>query len=116
MCYRNLASSKHAAISGIAQGSNLGPLVFLVFISCIRLCMRSQILVYVDDVKLRSTIDTPTESSTVAGAERIDRRRSGQVVPKRITLSFHLLIRLRIMEWGFSRFQTLSFQLLDIEA
>ena len=54
-------SESFTLISGVPQGSVIGPLLFLIFIGDIRDGVTASILVYVDDSKVKSKIKTSTD-------------------------------------------------------
>lgn len=59
-------SSSALLTSGIAQGSHLGPLFFIIYINDIKSCFRhSNFLMYADDLKLFSTITSPIDCLNV---------------------------------------------------
>jgi ribonuclease P/MRP protein subunit RPP40 len=58
-CYVNVLgfySARLVVNSGVPQGSNLGPLLFLLFINDIVEMFSLNVLLFADDVKLYSTI------------------------------------------------------------
>lgn len=54
--YRNFISEKYAATSGVPQGSNLGPLLFLLYINDIVTVIKCLKLLFADDLKLYQEI------------------------------------------------------------
>lgn len=53
VCYGGFSSSEFRAYSGVPQGSNLGPLLFTIFINDISDCIRNcEYLLYADDLKM----------------------------------------------------------------
>lgn len=63
--YRNFLSLPLCPSSGVPQGSNLGPLLFLIFIDDIVECVGCETLLFADDLKLFSTVDTLDDCSNV---------------------------------------------------
>lgn len=57
--YRGFCSKNIVVDSGVPQGSNLGPLMFLIFINDITSCVKnSRILMYADDLKIFKNIES----------------------------------------------------------
>ena len=55
--YKNTKSKHFKVLSGIPQGSNLGPLLFCLFVNDIpKFVKNSKVLMYADDVKIYSEI------------------------------------------------------------
>ena len=56
------SSSKGKVISGVPQGTVLGPLLFLIYINDLSDRVNSQIRLFADDSYLYKTIDTPQDT------------------------------------------------------
>ena len=59
---RGYVSDEVSIISGVAQGSHLGPLLFIIFIRTVKNC---KVLIYADDVKLYRIVSSPLDSSAI---------------------------------------------------
>jgi hypothetical protein len=60
--HKNATSSDYLALSGVPQGSNLGPLLFLIFINDLPQCLRNtKCLMFADDIKIYRKVDNLTE-------------------------------------------------------
>ena len=59
------SSSKGKVISGIPQGTVLGPLLFLIYINDLPDRVNSQIRLFADDSYIYKTIDTPQDTSSL---------------------------------------------------
>lgn len=59
--YEHFRSSPYVVSSGVPQGSNLGPLLFLIFINDLLDTIKCQRLAYADDLKLFDKIDAPSD-------------------------------------------------------
>lgn len=59
--YLGFQSRKFSTLSGVPQGSNLGPLLFTIFVNEICQNMSSNYLIYADDVKIFRRIDDVTD-------------------------------------------------------
>lgn len=59
--YSGVASKTYISTSGIAQGSNLGPILFLVFINDIVNSIQCETLLYADDLKIFTKINSKTD-------------------------------------------------------
>lgn len=58
VCYNGFLSNVYSATSGVPQGSNLGPLLFLIFINDLCSSLECNNLMFADDLKLYSSITT----------------------------------------------------------
>ncbi|CAF4930014.1 unnamed protein product [Pieris macdunnoughi] len=59
-------SKEFTAISGVRQGSHLGPLFFNIFINDIGSCVQgSKFLMFADDLKLYRTVNSPEEAMSL---------------------------------------------------
>lgn len=58
-------SVPYRAISGIPQGSNLGPLMFLIFVNDLLGVIKSECLAYADDIKLFKRISDRSDCDTL---------------------------------------------------
>lgn len=57
--YKHVLSWSYKATSGVPQGSNLGPLLFILFVNDVADCIKySSILLYADDLKLYKPVST----------------------------------------------------------
>ena len=63
--YGGYNSRSFVATSGVPQGSNLGPLLFLVFINDLSLGLSSTHLFFADDLKIYSKVSTPDDCSSL---------------------------------------------------
>jgi hypothetical protein len=64
--YRGHNSDKYVVTSGVPQGSNLGPVLFNLFINDIVNCVKtSQILLYADDLKLYRIVNSQLDSKAL---------------------------------------------------
>ena len=63
--YNGYTSIKNTAKSGVPQGSNLGPLLFLLFINDLPNSLFCETLMYADDVKIFSTINSYNDCLTL---------------------------------------------------
>ena len=54
--YNGFQSKNFVSTSGVPQGSNLGPLLFVVFVNDLLDSLRCKVLAYADDIKLYSSI------------------------------------------------------------
>lgn len=63
--YNNHASDDVSPTSGVPQGSNLGPLLFLLFINDITENITCEALLFADDLKLYSSIDSISDCSVL---------------------------------------------------
>ncbi|MGL4483039.1 MAG: reverse transcriptase domain-containing protein [Lactococcus garvieae] len=61
----NHLSSASTVFSGVPQGSVLGPLLFLIYINDLPDLIRSDILLYADDLKLWNSEDANTSQMDV---------------------------------------------------
>lgn len=59
--FEGFASEKFTATSGVPQGSNLGPLLFILFINDLITLIKCRKLAYADDLKLYLRINTLTD-------------------------------------------------------
>lgn len=57
----NHGSSEHSIPSGVPQGSNLGPLLFIIFFDDIKNVISSQIQIFADDLKISRIINEPED-------------------------------------------------------
>jgi ribonuclease P/MRP protein subunit RPP40 len=64
VCIGNFTSSFCPVISGVPQGSVLGPVLFVIFVNDMRDCVSSKITVelFADDTKLYTTINDNLET------------------------------------------------------
>lgn len=60
--YNGFRSCEFITTSGVPQGSNLGPLLFIVFVNDLLLSFSVSALAYADDLKLYSKISSPEDS------------------------------------------------------
>ena len=66
--YKRCQSDLFACPSDVPQGSNLGPLLFLIFINDItQVLLSSHILLYADDIKLYKSINTAEDAAALQG-------------------------------------------------
>ena len=61
--YRNFISPPFCPTSGVPQGSNLGPLLFLIFIDDVLECVECEGLLFADDLKVFSIVNSPDDCS-----------------------------------------------------
>lgn len=71
--YRGYCSDKFLQVSGVPQGSTLGPLLFVMFLNDIVSELRVNYLIYADDLKLLCKIDNVSDCQKLQSAlEAID--------------------------------------------
>ena len=63
--HRGVVSHDYTPSSGIPQGSNLGPLLFLMFIDNIAETITCEALMYADDIKIFSSITSPLDCESL---------------------------------------------------
>lgn len=57
----NFFSLEHAIPSGVPQGSNIGPLLFIIFFDDVKHVLTSHFEIFADDLKISRTIHEPTD-------------------------------------------------------
>ena len=72
-------------ISGVPQGSVLGPILFILYINDLPECVNSSIKLFADDTKIYKTVETPTGCQTIQND--IDAPRVVQQMAAPISLS-----------------------------
>ncbi len=80
VCLRNSISSPLQVLSGVPQGSVVGPLLFLIFINNITECVKSvkpnvNISMFADDTKLYGSVPADLQSSINSMTEWLDRHK-----------------------------------------
>ena len=65
MCLRGTVSDWLAILSGVSQGSVLGPLLFLIFIDDLDYGIKNRILKFADDTRMVGKISNVTDTARV---------------------------------------------------